>query len=95
MLICAHCGSTKIITENDLIDINKGWGTYGKGAIEEHTNKGTPLPKMKIVKLKDCSTEHLKAILKKCQLDYQTRETIHYILNERQKFERDLLGDKK
>ena len=38
------------------------WGTYGKGAMEAHAEQGVPLPEVRWVRLRDCSTNHLKAI---------------------------------
>ena len=39
------------------------WGTYGKGGLE-HCNGTCPLHPLRIVRLVDCNTEHLFAILR-------------------------------
>ena len=39
------------------------WGTYGPGAMEAYEREGTPLPEIRRVRLGDCSTSHLEAIL--------------------------------
>jgi hypothetical protein len=48
------------------------WGTYGKGAMEAYMFEDKPLPPMKLIKLGDCNTEHLEAILKNQNLDVRS-----------------------
>ena len=93
MLMCPKCGSVTFIDYDNLIDLNMEWGTYGKNAIEQYAKNKKPLPPLKFVKLVDCSTDHLEAILEKCKPTYQVRCIIIHILQQRKDFERKILGD--
>lgn len=52
------------------------WGTYGKGALEAYEQHCEPLPPMRWVRLGDCDTDHLKAILLHLSVPTHGRRTV-------------------
>ncbi len=57
------------------------WGTYGKGVAEAHMQDEIDLPEVRWVRLGDCSTNHLKAILRNIEpiLSTQPRYLVSYL----------------
>lgn len=51
------------------------WGSYGKSGKEP----------LQYVLLKECSTSHLKNIIKNCKISEELKNIINYILENRQK----------
>ena len=55
------------------------WGTYGKGGVE-HCAGTCPEHQLRWVRLPDCETEHLQAILRTQRIPFRYTEAIHAIL---------------
>lgn len=71
--------------ESDILDSDLLWGTFGKSGTEP----------LKFVQLRDCTSEHLKAILRTQKQIYGTRYevAIKAILNFRRQLIPCLMGD--
>ena len=72
---CPKCELDELVPEDQIVDPDLVWGTYGKNGDEEKQDKS----------LRECDTEHLKNILKtQNQISHQYRVTIGYLISKRE-----------
>lgn len=82
MLVRAEIISPRKTTRLQTIKEEAEWGTYGKGGWE-HCRGTCPQHQLRIVRLVDCTTDHLQAIIRMCRLPEDYFVIISSILDDR------------